>query len=172
MTSTKNGFPRVLKGVRCLIFGRRTHHQRLYDKRVNKRQMHTQESKVDTSKAVDVDLVITESSGTKSEVQDDSSRLGNDTDADDAAIIPIYDEEIMAETIKKKVDTSKSLDVSLVDTESTRTESKEQDTSSRSKNDAYAEHAYIKPIYDEEPMVEVQTTAKINVFATRQKHTK
>ncbi|GJR53469.1 hypothetical protein Tco_1403990 [Tanacetum coccineum] len=35
--------------------------------------------------------------GTDSTVQDDSSRSGNDTDADDADIIPIYDEEPMAE---------------------------------------------------------------------------
>ncbi|GJT40394.1 hypothetical protein Tco_0940259 [Tanacetum coccineum] len=46
---------------------------------------------------VDVDLVVIESSGTESEVQDDSSRSGNDTDADDAEIRPIYDEEPMAE---------------------------------------------------------------------------
>ncbi|GKD90077.1 hypothetical protein Tco_1365584 [Tanacetum coccineum] len=48
-------------------------------------------------KAVDADLVVTETSGTESEVQDDSSRSGNDTDADDADIRPIYDEEPMAE---------------------------------------------------------------------------
>ncbi|GKA34976.1 hypothetical protein Tco_0721405 [Tanacetum coccineum] len=42
----------------------RTRHQRQYDRRVNKRQMQTQESKVDTGKAIDADLVITESSGT------------------------------------------------------------------------------------------------------------
>nr|GEX95000.1 hypothetical protein [Tanacetum cinerariifolium] len=41
----------------------------------------------------------------------------------------------------------------------------EKDTSSRSENDAHADDAYIRPIYDEEPMAEVQTTAKINVFA-------
>ncbi|GJX98502.1 hypothetical protein Tco_0355521 [Tanacetum coccineum] len=75
----------------------RTRHQRQYDRRVNKRQMQTQESKIDTGKAVDDDLVVTESSGTESEVQDDSSRSGNDTDADDADIRPIYDEEPMAE---------------------------------------------------------------------------
>ncbi|GJU14827.1 hypothetical protein Tco_1142793 [Tanacetum coccineum] len=34
-----------------------------------------------------------ESSGTESEVQDDSSRSWNDTNADDADIRPIYDEE-------------------------------------------------------------------------------
>ncbi|GJU25280.1 hypothetical protein Tco_1163901 [Tanacetum coccineum] len=36
-------------------------------------------------------------SGTKSEVQDDSSRSGNDTDADDVEIRPIYDKEPMVE---------------------------------------------------------------------------
>ncbi|GJR70123.1 hypothetical protein Tco_0016188 [Tanacetum coccineum] len=49
--------------------------------------------------------------------------------------------------------------------------SKEQDTSSRSGNDAHADDAEIKPIYDEEPMAEVQTTAEINVFAIGQQHT-
>ncbi|GJS17437.1 hypothetical protein Tco_0411909 [Tanacetum coccineum] len=48
-------------------------------------------------KAVNADLVITESSGPESEVQDDSSMLGNDTDTDDTDIRPIYDEEKMAE---------------------------------------------------------------------------
>ncbi|GJV70266.1 hypothetical protein Tco_1485775 [Tanacetum coccineum] len=51
----------------------RTRHQRQYDRRVNKRQLQTQE------------------------MQDDSSRSGNDTDTDDANIRPIYDEEPMAE---------------------------------------------------------------------------
>nr|GEY33674.1 hypothetical protein [Tanacetum cinerariifolium] len=67
-----------------------------YDRRVNKRQLQMQESKIDTGKAVDADLVVTESSRTKSKVQDNSSRSGNDTDADDADIRPIYDEEPMA----------------------------------------------------------------------------
>ncbi|GKB34067.1 hypothetical protein Tco_0879009, partial [Tanacetum coccineum] len=75
----------------------RTRHQRQYDRRVNKRQLQTQESTIDTGKAVDDDLVVTESSGTKSAVQDDNIRSGNDTDADDADIRPIYDEELMAE---------------------------------------------------------------------------
>nr|GEX09534.1 hypothetical protein [Tanacetum cinerariifolium] len=57
----------------------------------------TQESKIDTGKAVNDDLVVTESSGTESEVQDDNSRSGNDTDADDADIRPIYEEEPMTE---------------------------------------------------------------------------
>ncbi|GJW66637.1 hypothetical protein Tco_0121061 [Tanacetum coccineum] len=52
------------------------------------------------------------------------------------------------QTIEEKVDTSKALDASLVDIESN-----------------------IRPIYDEEPMVEVQTTPEINVFAIGQHHT-
>ncbi|GJW69881.1 hypothetical protein Tco_0126798 [Tanacetum coccineum] len=75
------------------------------------------------------------------------------------------------QTIEEKVDTSKALDVSLVNTESSRTDSKEQDTSSKSRNDAHADDANIRPIYDEELMAEVQTTAEINVFATGQQHT-
>ncbi|GJV64399.1 hypothetical protein Tco_1475227 [Tanacetum coccineum] len=59
--------------------------------------MQTQDSKVDMGKALDADLVVIESNGTESEVQDDSSRLENDTDADDAYIIPIYDEKPLVE---------------------------------------------------------------------------
>nr|GFB01989.1 hypothetical protein [Tanacetum cinerariifolium] len=58
----------------------------------------TQASKIDTGKAVDDDLVVKESSGTESKVQDDNSRSENDTDVDDADIKPIYNEELMAET--------------------------------------------------------------------------
>ncbi|GKC69563.1 hypothetical protein Tco_1115446 [Tanacetum coccineum] len=38
-------------------------------------------------------------------------------------------------------------------------------------NDAHADDADIRPIYDEEPMAKIQTTAEINVFATGQQHT-
>ncbi|GJS80344.1 hypothetical protein Tco_0730225 [Tanacetum coccineum] len=41
-----------------------------------------------------------------------------------------------------------------------------RDTSSRSGNDAHADDADIKPIYDEEPMAEVQLIANHNVFVT------
>ncbi|GKF97276.1 hypothetical protein Tco_0293097 [Tanacetum coccineum] len=59
--------------------------------------MQTQESKIDTGKAVDDDLVVTKSSRTKSKVQDDNNKLENDTDVDDADSRPIYDEEPLAE---------------------------------------------------------------------------
>ncbi|GJZ24081.1 hypothetical protein Tco_0561540 [Tanacetum coccineum] len=58
------------------------------------------------------------------------------------------------QTIEEKVDTSKALDASLVKTESSGTESRKQDTSNRSGNDAHADDADIRPIYDEEPMAE------------------
>nr|GEY52552.1 hypothetical protein [Tanacetum cinerariifolium] len=75
------------------------------------------------------------------------------------------------QTTEEKNDTSKALDASSVDKECSRRESKEQDTSSRSGNDAHDDDADIRPIYDEEPIAEVQTTAEINVFAIGQQHT-
>nr|GEV83650.1 hypothetical protein [Tanacetum cinerariifolium] len=63
--------------------------------------------------------------------------------------------ERQMQTTEEKVDTSKSLDASLVDTESSRTESNEHDKSSRSWNDAHDDDADVKPIYDEEPMAEI-----------------
>ncbi|GJT74020.1 hypothetical protein Tco_1033306 [Tanacetum coccineum] len=56
-----------------------------------------------------------------------------------------------------KVDTCKSLDASLVNTASSGTELVEHDISSKSGNDAHADDADIRPIYDEEPMAEVQS---------------
>ncbi|GKG33820.1 hypothetical protein Tco_0433979, partial [Tanacetum coccineum] len=78
--------------------------------------------------------------------------------------------ERQIQTTEDKVDSSKALDASLVDTESSGTTIKEQDTSSRSGNDAHADYADIRPIYDEEPMAEVQTTAEINIFVIGQQH--
>ncbi|GJU12818.1 hypothetical protein Tco_1135214 [Tanacetum coccineum] len=48
------------------------------------------------------------------------------------------------------------------------TESEVQDDSSRSGNDTNADDADIRPIYNEEPMVEVQLTVECNIFATGQ----
>ncbi|GKD41355.1 hypothetical protein Tco_1261562, partial [Tanacetum coccineum] len=78
--------------------------------------------------------------------------------------------ERQMQTTEEEIDTSKALDASLVNTESSRTESGKHDTSSSSGNDVDADDADIKPVYDEEPMVEVQLTAKCNVFATGQQH--
>nr|GEZ78430.1 hypothetical protein [Tanacetum cinerariifolium] len=71
-------------------------------------------------------------------------------------------------TTEEKVDTSKALDASSVDTECSRTESKEQDTSSRSGNDAHADDADIRPIYDEEPMGKPMSQPLRNQSVVRQ----
>nr|GEZ58535.1 hypothetical protein [Tanacetum cinerariifolium] len=60
--------------------------------------------------------------------------------------------ERQMQTTEEKVDTSKALDASLVNTESSGTESRKQDTSSSSRNDVDADDANIKPVYNEEPM--------------------
>nr|GEU59474.1 hypothetical protein [Tanacetum cinerariifolium] len=62
--------------------------------------------------------------------------------------------ERQMQTTEGKVDTCKVLDASLVDIEISRTESKKQDTNNRSGNDAHADDADIRPIYDEELMAE------------------
>ncbi|GJU67490.1 hypothetical protein Tco_1253749 [Tanacetum coccineum] len=76
---------------------KRAQHTREYDSKVNDRHIQTIAEKVDTSKALDASLVDTESSGTNMEKQDTNSRSGNDADDDYADIIPVYDEEPMAE---------------------------------------------------------------------------
>ncbi|GKC55895.1 hypothetical protein Tco_1083493 [Tanacetum coccineum] len=75
------------------------------------------------------------------------------------------------QTQESKIDLGKALDPSLVVMENSGTKSGKQDTSSRSGNDANANDANIKPVYDKEPMVEVQLTAECNVTATGQQHT-
>ncbi|GKC24150.1 hypothetical protein Tco_1026300 [Tanacetum coccineum] len=75
-------------------------------------------------------------------------------------------------SFKEKVYSSKALDAILVNTENSGIESGKQDTSNKSGNDAHADDADIKPIYNEELMAEVQLIADHNVFATGQQYTK
>nr|GEX29872.1 retrovirus-related Pol polyprotein from transposon TNT 1-94 [Tanacetum cinerariifolium] len=73
-------------------------------------------------------------------------------------------------TTEEKVNTSKALDASLVDTKRIGTESVEQDISSRSGNDAHADDADIKPIYDDDSMAEVNSRAKVPSNKTTNKN--
>ncbi|GJV85824.1 hypothetical protein Tco_1525722 [Tanacetum coccineum] len=68
--------------------------------------------------------------------------------------------ERQMQTKEGKVDTSKGLDASLAVTESSGTDSRKQDTSSKSRNDIDADDADIKPIYDEELLAKVDQDAK------------
>ncbi|GKE43158.1 hypothetical protein Tco_1470442, partial [Tanacetum coccineum] len=58
-------------------------------------------------------------------------------------------------TKKSKVDTGKAIDAGLVVIEISGTESEVPDESNRSRNDIDTDDPDIRPIYDEEPMVEV-----------------
>ncbi|GKF52097.1 hypothetical protein Tco_0148564, partial [Tanacetum coccineum] len=72
---------------------------------------------------------------------------------------------------ESKVDLGKALDVGLVITESSGTESEKHDTSSRSGNNVEVDDADIRLVNDEEPMAEVKLTTEYNIFATGQQHT-
>nr|GEZ27558.1 retrovirus-related Pol polyprotein from transposon TNT 1-94 [Tanacetum cinerariifolium] len=63
--------------------------------------------------------------------------------------------ESVKKSINERVQMKREYD-SWVNERQIRTKSKEQDTSSRSRNDAHGGDADIKPIYDEEPMAESQ----------------
>ncbi|GJY12885.1 hypothetical protein Tco_0382194 [Tanacetum coccineum] len=58
----------------------------------------------------------------------------------------------------------------MVVTESSGTVSAKQDECSRPRNDTDTDDADIKPVYDEEPMAEVQLTNECNIFALKQQH--
>ncbi|GKA26750.1 hypothetical protein Tco_0712859 [Tanacetum coccineum] len=84
----------------------RARHQRQFERRVNNRQMQTQESKIDTGSALDADpgkaldasLVVTEYSGTKSDKHDTSNSSRTYlTHAVDADIRPVDDQVPFAE---------------------------------------------------------------------------
>nr|GEU62786.1 hypothetical protein [Tanacetum cinerariifolium] len=82
---------------------KRALHKRDYESRLNERQIHTKEEKVDTSKALDASLVNIESGGTKSRKKDTNITSWNDVDADDANIKPIYDEDQWLRNISKNM---------------------------------------------------------------------
>ncbi|GJY88461.1 hypothetical protein Tco_0503089, partial [Tanacetum coccineum] len=75
----------------------RAKHKREYDRRMNDRMMQSKEGKVDSSKALDASLVVTESNETESERHVSSIRSGKDTHAEDADINSVNDKQPMAE---------------------------------------------------------------------------
>ncbi|GJQ90548.1 hypothetical protein Tco_0001687 [Tanacetum coccineum] len=75
----------------------RAQHKRENNRRVNDRVMQSKEGKVDSSKALDAGLVVTESNETESERHVSSSRSGKDTHAEDADINSANDKQPLAE---------------------------------------------------------------------------
>ncbi|GJZ37764.1 hypothetical protein Tco_0583955 [Tanacetum coccineum] len=91
-------------------------------------------------------------------------------DDDDGLMICKMNERQM-QSKEGKVDSSKTLDVSLVVTECSGTKSNRQDINSSSGN--YLTHAVdadIRPVNDQVSFVEVQLTAQHNVLANEQQH--
>ncbi|GKD16452.1 hypothetical protein Tco_1205610 [Tanacetum coccineum] len=75
----------------------RAKHKREYDGRMNDRMMQSKEGNVDSSKALNVGLIVTESNETESVTHVSSSRSGNDTHAEDADINSVNDKQPMVE---------------------------------------------------------------------------
>ncbi|GJX10736.1 hypothetical protein Tco_0200595 [Tanacetum coccineum] len=75
----------------------RAKHIREYDIRVTERLMQSKEGKVDSSKALNDGLIVSESNETESERHVSSSRSGKDTHAEDADINSVNDKQPMAE---------------------------------------------------------------------------
>ncbi|GKA93755.1 hypothetical protein Tco_0815741 [Tanacetum coccineum] len=98
--SEKEAIHLILTGIRDEIYLTVDASQlkRQYDRRVNKRPMQMQESKVVSSKALDASLVVTECRGTKSDEHITSSSLGTYiTQVVDADIRPVNDQVPSAE---------------------------------------------------------------------------
>nr|GEV18613.1 hypothetical protein [Tanacetum cinerariifolium] len=95
------------------------HQQEIQKLLTEKKLLQTQEVQSNTIQALNVDLVFMEKNllwerkQTESKVQDESSRSGNDTDTDDAYILPIYNEEPMAEVAAEDTDLQKALEESM-----------------------------------------------------------
>ncbi|GJW77306.1 hypothetical protein Tco_0138988 [Tanacetum coccineum] len=75
----------------------RSKHKREYDKRMNNRMMQLKEGNVDSSKALDAGLVVTESNETESERHVSSSRSRKDTHVKDVDVNFVNDKHPMAE---------------------------------------------------------------------------
>ncbi|GKA62434.1 hypothetical protein Tco_0761953 [Tanacetum coccineum] len=142
----------------------RAQNKQEYDRRVNDRVMQSKEGKVESRTALDIGLVVTESNETESERHVSSSRSGKDTHAENANINSVNDQVPLVESKDVQIQEGK------VDMESSGTMLDEQDTSSRSRNDADTEDAVIRPVNDQVSLVEVQLTTPHNVLVNEQHH--
>nr|GEU75168.1 putative ribonuclease H-like domain-containing protein [Tanacetum cinerariifolium] len=149
----------------CIV--ERSNHEQVLQKRLNKRKLQIQGCTFQKVKALDA---ILEDNAKKRcmeilEFRDtliqhlESVKKSINERAQHKREYDSWVNERHMQTTKEKVDTSNALDASLVNTESSRTESKEQDTSSKSGNDAHDYVVDIRPIYDEELMAKEREAA-------------
>nr|GEU98315.1 hypothetical protein [Tanacetum cinerariifolium] len=85
-----------MESVKRLI-DERALHKREYDIRVTERLMQSKKGKVDSSKALNVGLIVTKCNETESKSHVSSSRSEKDTHAEDADINSVNDKQPMAE---------------------------------------------------------------------------
>ncbi|GJR38681.1 hypothetical protein Tco_1214365 [Tanacetum coccineum] len=141
---------------------------RLQLKRENLLELQSQDVQINQVQAVDDKLSVSKSSWINTENNNALSTLVNETQLQ-------HHESLVTESTTLEANLSmdvNALDVGLAVTESNRTNSYKQDTSSSSGN--YITHvvdADIRPINDPVPSVEVHLTAQHNVIANEQQHT-
>ncbi|GJV82090.1 hypothetical protein Tco_1517960 [Tanacetum coccineum] len=78
--------------------------------------------------------------------------------------------DIMIQSKKGKIDSSKALNAGLIVTESNETESERHVSSSRSENNILTDDANINSVNDKQPMAEVQLSAEYNILVNEQQH--
>ncbi|GJT91855.1 hypothetical protein Tco_1080700 [Tanacetum coccineum] len=117
-------------------------HEQEIHQLLNEKKLQTQEVQSNTIQASNVNSVVMENTCSEKENSNSDTAFNN----------------------------HKALDASLVVIESSRTDSEVHDESTWSGNDTDVDDVDIRPIYDEEPMDEVQFTAKCNVFAIGKQH--
>ncbi|GKF57601.1 hypothetical protein Tco_0171138, partial [Tanacetum coccineum] len=116
---------------------------------------------INSIQAVDASLVVTESSGLESENNSSENALSKSVS------------ETQMQMQEVKVDMGKELNVGLVITESSKTKSDKQDTSSRSGNDiTHVVDADINSVNDKQPIAEVKLFVEHNIRANEQHHSK
>ncbi|GKA74656.1 hypothetical protein Tco_0780958 [Tanacetum coccineum] len=128
----------------------------------------SQDVQINLVQAVDDRLIVSKSSGIESENNNALSKLVNETQLQ-------QHESLITESTTLEVNLNtdvKALDAGSVITENSRTKSDKHDTSNSS--GTYITHvvdAYIRPVNDQVPFVEVQLTAQHNVLANEQQYT-
>ncbi|GKC35348.1 hypothetical protein Tco_1047732 [Tanacetum coccineum] len=111
-------------------------------------KLQSKDVQINLVQARDANLVVTESSGNQSKNNSSENALS-----------------------KSVNETQMQMQEGKVDMESSGTKLDEQDTSSRSGNDADIEDAVIRPVNDQDPLAEVQLSAPHNVLANEPQHT-
>ncbi|GKA42624.1 hypothetical protein Tco_0735284 [Tanacetum coccineum] len=110
-------------------------------------KLQSKDVQINSVQVMDANLVITKSGGIESKINSLENALS-----------------------KSMNETQMQMQEGKVDIESSGTKSDEQDTSSRSRNDADTKDAVIRPVNDQEPLAEVQLTAQHNILANEQQY--